>query len=113
MAFLATSEILVELGDDLVDYERDIAANTFNTFRCFLALYGQQDGPDKLRTRIRAAEADYAAGLLVLEEHLAALWQRRGTSVRRHGAGSERGAGGGDWVLPPPIDEKSEGSAIF
>ena len=30
LQFLATTELLVELGDDLADYEDDVAANSFN-----------------------------------------------------------------------------------
>ncbi|CAJ1444669.1 unnamed protein product [Effrenium voratum] len=34
MDFLVTSEVLVEIGDDLVDYYEDVERNSFNIYRC-------------------------------------------------------------------------------
>ena len=49
----AQTELLVELGDDLADYEDDVAANSFNVYRCFLAMYGEQDGQAQLTAFIQ------------------------------------------------------------
>jgi hypothetical protein len=35
-------QVLVEIADDLYDYEEDVAAATFNVYRMFLHLYGGQ-----------------------------------------------------------------------
>jgi len=105
MRFLAKSEVLVEIGDDLVDYSDDVEHNAFNVYRCFLAIYGPDKGQSELLQFIREAEAEYAAELSKLEESFATRWRERCAAVQRHGAGSERGPGGGVWDLPAPLDE--------
>ncbi len=40
MRFLATDEYLTDIGDDLTDYEEDVAANSFNILRCYVHLFG-------------------------------------------------------------------------
>ncbi|CAE8593278.1 unnamed protein product [Polarella glacialis] len=107
MEFLATSEVLVELGDDLTDYAEDAEKNSFNVYRCFLAIYGPDEGPLELSRYIQALESKYAAALKRLEPSLAERWLQRGEASLRHGAGSERGAGGGSWEIPSPIDERA------
>eukprot|EP00747_Dinoflagellata_sp_TGD_P183631 gnl/TRDRNA2_/TRDRNA2_38623_c0_seq1.p1 gnl/TRDRNA2_/TRDRNA2_38623_c0~~gnl/TRDRNA2_/TRDRNA2_38623_c0_seq1.p1 ORF type:complete len:367 (+),score=72.52 gnl/TRDRNA2_/TRDRNA2_38623_c0_seq1:51-1151(+) len=105
LSFLAASEVLVEIGDDLADYAEDVERNSFNVYRCFLALYGHEDGPRELMKFIGDAEAGYAAALARLDSQSAASWKARCEAVKRHGSGSERGPGGGNWELPDPIDE--------
>jgi hypothetical protein len=39
-SFLAHSELLVELADDLYDYEEDVASGAFNIYRCLVAMRG-------------------------------------------------------------------------
>merc|ERR1712232_1207910 len=111
MRFLSKSEVLVEIGDDLADYADDVDHNAFNVYRCFLALYGPERGQNELLAFIRAAEAEYAAELGRLEQPLATRWRQRCTAVQRHGAGSERGPGGGVWELPTPLDERRQTQA--
>ena len=48
MQFLEKAELLAEIADDLYDYETDVQANTFNIYRCFLAMYGNDEGPRQL-----------------------------------------------------------------
>jgi hypothetical protein len=43
--FLSISELLVEISDDLFDYEEDVVNNSFNILRMFLYIYGSQEGP--------------------------------------------------------------------
>jgi len=105
LKFLAASEVLVEVGDDLTDYAEDVERNSFNVYRCFLALYGADRGPEEMRSFIGSAEAVYAQALARLDTATAQAWQRRCQEAKRHGLGSERGPGGGDWELPEPIDE--------
>lgn len=105
LAFLATSEVLVEVGDDLADYEDDVRSNSFNVYRCLLAAHGRERGPGELRRFLHSAEAAHAAALARLEPALAERWRRRCGAAKRHGAGSERGPGGGAWALPPPLEE--------
>lgn len=105
MDFLGKSEVLVELGDDLADYTQDVEANTFNTYRCFVALYGPERASLELTQFIHELEADYAAALARLDPTLACSWRKRCEAVTRHGTGSDRGPGGGRWDIPTPCDE--------
>jgi hypothetical protein len=34
LSFLRLDELLVDVGDDLTDYEDDVLANSFNIYRC-------------------------------------------------------------------------------
>lgn len=47
LEFLRVDELLVDIRDDLVDYEEDVVRNAFNILRCFVHLYGQ-DAPLRL-----------------------------------------------------------------
>jgi hypothetical protein len=38
--FLRIDERLVDIGDDLTDYEDDVEANSFNLYRSYVFLYG-------------------------------------------------------------------------
>lgn len=105
LQFLAASEKLVELGDDLTDYTEDVQRNSFNVYRCFIALYGPERGRENLSAWIKVLESEYAEALQKLSPELASEWKRRCETVQRHGAGSERGPGGGEWILPEPIGE--------
>jgi hypothetical protein len=42
MSFLEASELLVEIADDLYDYEEDVADGAFNVYRLFIHMYGSQ-----------------------------------------------------------------------
>lgn len=106
MDFLATSEILVEIGDDLVDYYEDMERNSFNIYRCFVALHGDS-AQTELRRYISAAEEAYAAAfsaLQRLDEPLAAKWLQRNQASKRHNCGSEK-PGGATWEIPPAVQE--------
>eukprot|EP00438_Fugacium_kawagutii_P001955 Skav224102 [mRNA] locus=scaffold4565:162510:169606:- [translate_table: standard] len=108
MEFLATSEILVEIGDDLVDYYEDIERNSFNIYRCFVAIHGPESGATELRQYISRAEEAYAAAFAALQQldgALAAKWLQRNQTSRRHSCGSEK-PGGATWEIPPAVKEK-------
>ena len=109
MEFLATSEVLVEIGDDLVDYYEDIERNSFNIYRCFVALHGPEVAARELRGYIGAAEAAYAAAFAALQRldgPLAARWLLRNQASKRHNCGSEQ-PGGANWEIPPAVKEMS------
>ncbi|CAE7730706.1 MSK-3 [Symbiodinium sp. CCMP2456] len=107
MNFLATSEILVEIGDDLVDYFEDVVErNSFNLYRCFLAMYGPDTGPEELRKYIAEAEHRYSTAFRKVDESLAQKWLKQNELLKRHSFGSE-GPQGGHWELPPPVDESA------
>jgi len=46
--FLSISELLVEIADDLFDYEEDVGKNTFNVLRMFLYIYGPREAPTRI-----------------------------------------------------------------
>ncbi|KAK9166997.1 hypothetical protein Scep_002188 [Stephania cephalantha] len=45
MEFLSVSEFLVEVSDDLFDYEDDVLNNSFNILRMFVRIYGASMAP--------------------------------------------------------------------
>ncbi|KAG6775377.1 hypothetical protein POTOM_018825 [Populus tomentosa] len=49
MEFLSISEFLVEVSDDLFDYEDDVLENNFNILRMFVRIYGPSMAPAMLR----------------------------------------------------------------
>ncbi|PWA69186.1 hypothetical protein CTI12_AA052700 [Artemisia annua] len=48
MEFLSVSEFLVEVSDDLFDYEDDVLENNFNILRMFVRMYGASVAPTML-----------------------------------------------------------------
>ena len=64
--FLAASELLVELSDDLYDYEEDVASGAFNFYRCLVNRHGPERAPEEMAAVIVSAEREYAR----LEERL-------------------------------------------
>jgi hypothetical protein len=40
-AFTRVDEMLIDIGDDLTDYEDDVMVNSFNIYRCALYLLAQ------------------------------------------------------------------------
>ncbi|XP_017969746.1 PREDICTED: uncharacterized protein LOC18611535 isoform X3 [Theobroma cacao] len=48
MEFLSVSEFLVEISDDLFDYEDDVLENNFNILRMFAKVYGPSTAPAML-----------------------------------------------------------------
>ena len=84
LEFLRTSEVLVEIGDDLTDYAEDVERNSFNIYRCFLNANGPDRGRQEMQRFIKAAEADYAAALGKLEAGVAAEWRDKSAGMKRH-----------------------------
>ena len=112
-AFLATSELLVELADDLYDYEEDVASGAFNIFRCLVAAHGPVEAQNEMVCMIRAAEAEYQRAMATLEPALAARYRERCREATKAGAvcgdlGGGEDAPDGRWLVPPPIvDEEA------
>jgi hypothetical protein len=56
MTWLHANETLVDLHDDLVDYEDDVLSDAFNVYRCYVALFGAEDAPTRIAERIAGLE---------------------------------------------------------
>ncbi|KAF6258243.1 hypothetical protein COO60DRAFT_1138059 [Scenedesmus sp. NREL 46B-D3] len=95
LAFMRLDEMLIDIGDDLTDYEDDVMANSFNIYRGYIHLYGK-DAPIKLAARISHLEARRALLLGQLPVDL-----QHKVLKRQKEAASEEGAD--KWVFPDPI----------
>ena len=108
LAFLRVDERLVDIGDDLTDYEDDVVANSFNIYRCLLALERgrAQSGTEaaassRLFQLISSLETEHARLLAQLgEEQRRLFWERHAaaTSCERSGK----------WVVPPAVTSEAE-----
>eukprot|EP00741_Cyanophora_paradoxa_P000100 tig00000057_g96.t1 len=104
MEYLATSELLVEIGDDLLDYEDDVVRNSFNVFRAFVRAHGP-DAPLRLLSLIRFHERRYAERLAGLPEGVRRLCEARCQEAMHEGG---PGRFSGRWTIPPLIlDEEA------
>ncbi|KAF8063085.1 smkA [Scenedesmus sp. PABB004] len=95
LGFMRLDEMLIDIGDDLTDYEDDVMANSFNIYRGYIHLFGRE-APMKLIERISALEAQRAAALAGLPAALQALVVKR-----QRDAAVEEGAD--RWTFPDPI----------
>ena len=84
-----------------------VERNSFNVYRCFLAMYGPDAGPEELRKYISKAEHAYSVAFRELDAELAQKWLKQSELLKRHSFGSE-GPQGGTWEIPPPIRERLE-----
>ncbi|KAL4854877.1 hypothetical protein ACK3TF_004356 [Chlorella vulgaris] len=100
LRFLQVDEMLVDIGDDLTDYEDDIDAGSgsgsFNIFRCFVHLWGR-DAPLHMAQRVGELEQQREQLLAQLP-----LEQQRHVRQRQVEAASE-GEGGLRWQMPPIV----------
>ncbi|GAB4820398.1 hypothetical protein N2152v2_007444 [Parachlorella kessleri] len=95
LEFLRVDEHLVDIGDDLVDYEGDVVKNSFNIFRAYVHLYGRA-APLKLAERISEYEARHVQLLVGLPQQLQQHFRRR----QHEAAGSDAAL---RWSFPQPI----------
>ncbi|XP_037478000.1 uncharacterized protein LOC119355313 [Triticum dicoccoides] len=107
MEFLSVSEFLVEICDDLYDYEDDVVNNTFNILRMFAAIYGPLDAPKMLAKCIGEAEEKYESFSKKLDPSISRSYWRRCEEATKEG-GKISGHAYGTWNIPPLIgDEES------
>jgi len=101
LAFLLVDEHLVDINDDLVDYEKDVTRNSFNIYRGYVHCFGPDEGSLQLVKRISAFEEDLEAKLATLSEE-----RRAAYIARRSGAmelpGSEK------WIFPCAITDEAK-----
>ncbi|MCD7468155.1 hypothetical protein HAX54_006099 [Datura stramonium] len=105
MEFLSTSEFLVEVSDDLFDYENDVLENSFNILRMFSRIYGASAAPAMLAKVITEAEEKYDSLLKALEPELSLNYQKRCKEATKEG-GKTSGPSLGTWIIPPVIEDE-------
>ncbi|KAG6397501.1 hypothetical protein SASPL_143669 [Salvia splendens] len=86
MEFLSISELLVEVSDDLFDYEDDVAENSFNILRMFVNCYGASTAPIVLAKFISEAEEKYDLLFKALDEELSVKYRERCEEATREGS---------------------------
>ncbi|MCL7050901.1 hypothetical protein MKW94_012739, partial [Papaver nudicaule] len=105
MEFLSVSEFLVEVSDDLFDYEDDVVENSFNILRMFVGIYGASKAPSMLAQCITEAEEKYVRLSKTLEENLSSYcWQRCEEATREGGKNSLHSFG--TWHIPTVISDE-------
>ncbi|KAK2656476.1 hypothetical protein Ddye_009528 [Dipteronia dyeriana] len=102
MEFLSISEFLVEISDDLFDYEDDVLENNFNIFRMFIGIYGPSIAPAMLAKCITEAEEKYNSLLKSLDPQVSLNYRRRCEEATKEG-GKVSGNPLGAWSIPPVI----------
>ncbi|XP_042024854.1 uncharacterized protein LOC121772006 isoform X1 [Salvia splendens] len=107
MEFLSISELLVEVSDDLFDYEDDVAENSFNILRMFVNCYGASTAPIVLAKFISEAEEKYDLLFKALDEELSVKYRERCEEATREG-GKTFGPSLGTWHIPPVIENEAE-----
>jgi hypothetical protein len=85
MDFLSVSEFLVEVADDLFDYEDDVVENNFNVLRMFVGIFGSLNAPTELAKRISEAEEKYEQIMKSLDPHLSSNYRRRCEEATKEG----------------------------
>lgn len=105
MEFLSVSEFLVEVSDDLFDYEDDVLENSFNVLRMFVRIYGSVGAPAMLAKFIVEAEDKYNCLLKALDPLLSVKYQRRCEEATREG-GEKSSSPLGSWSIPPIIKDE-------
>lgn len=105
MEFLSLSEFLVEVSDDLYDYEDDVLENNFNILRMFIRIYGPSAAPAMLAKYISEAEEKYECLLKLLDPHLSLNYQKRCAEATKEGGKvSEHPLG--TWTIPTVIQDE-------
>ncbi|XP_048501891.1 uncharacterized protein LOC104895648 isoform X3 [Beta vulgaris subsp. vulgaris] len=102
MEFLTVSEFLVEISDDLFDYEEDVLENNFNVLRMFIRIYGPSAAPTMLAKYITEAEEKYEKLSQALDPQICLSYQKRCEEATREG-GKISGYSLGSWSIPPLI----------
>ncbi|KAL0736186.1 hypothetical protein Bca4012_012396 [Brassica carinata] len=131
MEFLSVSEFLVEVADDLFDYEvrklhsgnicvtsryplinsdmlflqDDVLENSFNVLRMFVGMFGPSNAPTELAKRISEAEGKYEEIMKSLDPHLSSNYQRRCEEATKEG-GKVSGPSLGTWNIPAVISDE-------
>ena len=93
ISFLHIDERLVDISDDLADYEDDVEANSFNILRCYVRLYDIKAG-EKLVELISGLEIEHSRRMEQLTK------DQRGHWLMRHEESRGVNDGGARWQIP-------------
>lgn len=103
--FLSISEFLVEISDDLYDYEEDVLNNNFNILRMFVKVYKPLNAPTMMAKCIIEAEEKYQLLLNQLDPSLVAQYQKRCEEATKEG-GKVSAHSLGSWTIPAVISDE-------
>ncbi|KAK6150391.1 hypothetical protein DH2020_015323 [Rehmannia glutinosa] len=106
MEFLSISELLVEVSDDLFDYEDDVVENNFNILRMFVRYYGPSSAPIMMAKFITEVEEKYDKLSKALDPELYRKYQQRCEEATKEG-GKKYGPSLGTWHIPPVIEDEN------
>eukprot|EP01083_Nonionella_stella_P188831 697000_1 len=103
LLFLRTHELIIEIGDDLVDYEDDVVKGSFNIYRMYLKLYPQNIKMAclKLTQFISDTEKEYRIRQQQIEAPIRTLHELRNTTAWQGIVKSD------DWIIPSPIVDET------
>eukprot|EP00877_Chromochloris_zofingiensis_P013833 jgi/Chrzof1/8703/Cz03g21080.t1 len=93
--FLKVDEMLVDIGDDLVDYEDDVIRDSFNIYRGYIHLFGE-DAQMKLVQRISQLEHQR-------DDLLRQLPSDMQDSIHNRHKQAATGQGSDKWIFPKPV----------
>ncbi|GAB2230932.1 hypothetical protein Droror1_Dr00015230 [Drosera rotundifolia] len=112
MEFLSVSEFLVEIADDMFDYEEDVLENNFNILRMFVGIYGTSAAPTMLAKFISEAEEKYDRLSKALDPELSSRYHKRCEEATKEG-GKTSGPSLGSWTMPPLIANEESYRSMF
>lgn len=99
--FLFYNEHLVDIHDDLFDYEDDVLKGSFNVFRMLVNIYGAEEGRRVLYERIGYFEQKQEEAMCALPQDLQDKYKKKeAESYVEFGEGSSR------WIFPPAITDE-------
>ena len=102
MAACRCDEVLLDIADDLVDYEDDVHGGTFNILRAYCHLYGPEKAPSELAGRISRLEEELEAKVAMLSG------RERGAYMRRRAEAFKDEPGGRCWEIPRAMAPEAE-----
>ena len=104
LLFLRCHELIIEIGDDLFDYEDDIIKNSFNVLRMYLKLYLNQPKTAilKLTQFISNTEKLYQLRQQDVDSSIVKLHESRNKTAWKGIVQSD------DWIIPTPIIDEEK-----
>jgi len=102
---LKINELLVDLHDDLVDYEDDVLKNSFNLYRMYIALHGPTRAQELILARVQRLEQQFQQALSRLPSTMVNAFRCREQQAMDQPVGAEDvpAASARKWILPEPI----------